>query len=377
LTPNPNRVRPQVGALRALFAIRLDLHTIEVTGGDEVTARWTMAMEPRVPGPLKPSLLFTGALARGAAGAAAAAALGRAAAAAEQPPPQPRPPAHLPTPTPTPPPPPGTSRYRVDPGSGLVLEHVDTWDAVRDSSFGSPEALLHVAGQLAQVQLTPDLEGPRFAVLRRAAGYEVRRYEPYVVAATDMGAGAGARPGRACQWCCAGREPPQLLPAAPPRPPRTHRASTATPSRPPAGPAGGAGFNALAGYIFGGNQSGAKMEMTTPVITSPAADGASMQFVMEPSRFSSPEQLPEPKDARVERRAEAGGFVAAVRFSGWPFEWEVAAQEAALRRALQADGLAPEAGYQLARYNDPLAPPFLRRNEVLIRLRGFDWPPPQ
>jgi hypothetical protein len=100
-----------------------------------------------------------------------------------------------------------------------------------------------------------------------------------------------------------------------------------------------------------------------------------MQFVMEPSKFSSPEQLPQPRDGtKIERKVEQGGFVAAVRFSGLPFEWEVAQQERDLRAALQRDGLGPAEGYQLARYNDPLAPPFLRRNEVLIRLEGFQWP---
>jgi hypothetical protein len=33
------------------------------------------------------------------------------------------------------------------------------------------------------------------------------------------------------------------------------------------GPAGGSGFTELAGYIFGGNSQGLKMEMTTPVFT--------------------------------------------------------------------------------------------------------------
>ena len=62
---------------------------------------------------------------------------------------------------------------------------------------------------------------------------------------------------------------------------------------------------------------------------------------------------------------------------GWPVANMIhqPSVEAALRRALEADGLAPEPGYQLARYNDRLTPPFLRRNEVLIRLPGFAWPP--
>ncbi len=119
------------------------------------------------------------------------------------------------------------------------------------------------------------------------------------------------------------------------------------------------------------------MEMTTPVFTTSPADSSaasSMQFVMEPDKFSSPEQLPAPKDARVATQAEAGGYVAAVSFSGWPFEWEVKEQEQQLRRVLQRDGLQPAASYQLARYNDPTAPPFLRRNEVLIKLEQFSWP---
>ena len=47
----------------------------------------------------------------------------------------------------------------------------------------------------------------------------------------------------------------------------------------PAGKGDGA-FNALAKYIFGGNASGTKMQMTTPVFTD---DSGTMQFVIDPS----------------------------------------------------------------------------------------------
>ena len=36
------------------------------------------------------------------------------------------------------------------------------------------------------------------------------------------------------------------------------------------------------------------------------------------------------------------------------------------------DGLNPEDGYTLARYNSPFEPPFIRRNEIFIRLKAFD-----
>lgn len=42
-----------------------------------------------------------------------------------------------------------------------------------------------------------------------------------------------------------------------------------------------------------------------------------------------------------------------------------------LRGALLLDGVKAEDGYKLARYNDPFTPPFLRRNEVLIRLDNY------
>lgn len=49
--------------------------------------------------------------------------------------------------------------------------------------------------------------------------------------------------------------------------------------------------------------------------------------------------------------------------------------EKRLRASLLYDNLKPAQGYKLARYNDPFTPPFLRRNEVLIRLEEFKLEP--
>jgi hypothetical protein len=84
--------------------------------------------------------------------------------------------------------------------------------------------------------------------------------------------------------------------------------------------------------------------------------------------------LPAPLDPRVTLRAVAPAYVAAARFPGLPFDWQVASAERALRAALLRDGLAPAVGYRLARYNDPTVLPPFRRNEVLIDLPGFEWP---
>lgn len=53
---------------------------------------------------------------------------------------------------------------------------------------------------------------------------------------------------------------------------------------------------------------------------------------------------------------------------------QVVSAEKQLRQALQADNLDPQAGYLLARYNEPTVPPFLRRNEILIDLPDYKLP---
>lgn len=53
---------------------------------------------------------------------------------------------------------------------------------------------------------------------------------------------------------------------------------------------------------------------------------------------------------------------------------QVVAAERKLRSTLLSAGMSPQGSYVLARYNDPFTPPFLRRNEVLIELQGFELP---
>lgn len=136
---------------------------------------------------------------------------------------------------------------------------------------------------LLQANTTPDLETPEYTILYKAAQYEVRSYEPYLVSETNQPPGAG--------------------------------------------PASGSGFPELAGYIFGGNQASESMEMTTPVFTKPAIatgdpESAKMQFVLE-RRFSE-DSVPPPKDnTNIVTRTEAGGIKAVATFSGFPLDFEV------------------------------------------------------
>jgi hypothetical protein len=53
--------------------------------------------------------------------------------------------------------------------------------------------------QLLQVQLTPDLETPSYTVLKAKRGYELRRYQPFIVAETAMPRGSSEC--EACPHC--------------------------------------------------------------------------------------------------------------------------------------------------------------------------------
>jgi hypothetical protein len=134
----------------------------------------------------------------------------------------------------------------------------------------------------------------------------------------------------------------------------------------------GGGFGALAGYIFGGNATGAKMEMTTPVLNRVSAEGTSTAMLFP---VFEPGPLPDPRPGSAVQRGIAASRIAAARaFSGVATDTAAARAAEELRAALQRDGLTPrsgEAGYTLARYNDPFTPPWARVNEVLIDLQDF------
>ncbi|KAK9824687.1 hypothetical protein WJX72_012392 [[Myrmecia] bisecta] len=231
----------------------------------------------------------------------------------------------------------GRSYYGVNLSTGKLTYQKDMWDAVADNRFLSVEGVAHVVQQLTSLQTTPSLDTPPYTVLKKTREYEIRKYKPYLVAETDMPSGSG--------------------------------------------PAAGDGFNTLAGYIFGGNDKRAKMEMTTPVISTggqPGPEGGKMQFPME-NKYGgaygmdvAESGLPNPNSERVVRKLQEGGIIAATTFPGLPLDFEVVQAERRLRGALLVDGLKAQEGYRLARYNDPFTLPFLRRNEVLISLEDFE-----
>ena len=177
---------------------------------------------------------------------------------------------------------------------------------------------------------------PVYAVIARHNDVEFRRYEPFVIATTQLEA----------------------------------RGNNSLRN----------GFRTLAGYIFGGNQPGESIPMTAPVLqqngqgeslpmTAPviqSADGMRMAFVMPAGRTI--DDLPLPNNQAITVSNVDWGEVAALRFSGRGEQARFQAAEVELRSTLEAQGRTPSGPALYAQYNSPSAFPPLRRNEVMIPL---------
>ena len=186
------------------------------------------------------------------------------------------------------------------------------------------------------------IEEPRYEVLASTDDYEVRRYDSYIIAETDVEG--------------------------------SYKTS------------GNKAFRILAGYIFGDNQASEKMAMTAPVGSRPADDSVKMNmtapvasapsqdaadfytysFVME-IKYSL-ETLPVPNDPRVRLRVVPERTVAVHRYSGSWSETNYLKHERVLLDALADDGVSTRGAPVSARYNAPFTPWFMRRNEVMIEI---------
>lgn len=129
-------------------------------------------------------------------------------------------------------------------------------------------------------------------------------------------------------------------------------------------------FMRLFRYISGDNAAGQKIAMTTPVFMEPDRDTVKgkMGFVMP--REVAEAGAPDPKASNVAISKREGGRFAVIRFSGVMDTKKADDQEAKLRAWLLARGLEGEAIAERAGYDPPFTPGFLRRNEVLIRLKN-------
>lgn len=176
---------------------------------------------------------------------------------------------------------------------------------------------------IAMPLISHAIEEPNFQIIRKIGTVELRQYDPYVVAEVVVDA--------------------------------------------PAEDAGRLAFPILAGYIFGKNKGEKKFAMTAPVTQSAAQSGIQVQFLLPAG--ASLEFAPEPLDSRVNLRLVPASQWAAIRYSG---TWSKANYDEnliKLQAALVAAGVATQGLPVFARYNGPMTPFFMRRNEIWLALK--------
>ncbi|NBW61479.1 MAG: heme-binding protein [Methylophilaceae bacterium] len=184
-------------------------------------------------------------------------------------------------------------------------------------------------------------EEPKFSLLEKDQSFELRLYEPKIIAEVEVDGDMSA----------ASRK----------------------------------GFRQIADFIFGNNtaQSGKseKISMTAPVAIKPASEkiamtapvgvqqsekGWKVSFVM-PSQYTL-ETLPKPNNPQISIKQLPAKKFALIRFSGLVDEEKMQAKSAELNQWITMKKLNPVGIPELARYNPPWTLPFLRRNELMIEV---------
>ena len=129
----------------------------------------------------------------------------------------------------------------------------------------------------------------------------------------------------------------------------------------------GPGFQKLAGYIFGGNESNTKISMTSPVQMDINETASSMSFLM-PSGYTK-ENLPKPNDSSVQIRNTPDEYVAVIGFSGYADNKDLKFYSEKLRNLLKENGITYSGNFRFLGYNPPYQ--FIgRRNEIIVKI---DW----
>jgi hypothetical protein len=190
------------------------------------------------------------------------------------------------------------------------------------------------------------IERAKYTVVKKEGNFELRQYEPYIVAETVVEG----------EFDEVGNE----------------------------------GFRRLFDYISGKNRKQQSISMTAPVSQEAESEKISMTapvnqvrvgekyritFLM-PGKYSM-ETLPEPLDTRVKLKEVPGQLIAAFRYSGTWSRDRYEEKRIRLQALMRERGLEPAGEPIFARYNPPFMPWFLRRNEVLIPVGNGSQPTSQ
>ena len=125
------------------------------------------------------------------------------------------------------------------------------------------------------------------------------------------------------------------------------------------------GFRRVAGYIFGGNEQGQKIAMTSPVMME-MGEQTEVSFVM-PKQYEM-DALPNPNNPQVKIAKQEERTLAVLRFGGYSNDDKITEKAQELRSLLLKEGIAFEDQLIYMGYNAPWD--FIgRRNEVAFELK--------
>jgi len=129
---------------------------------------------------------------------------------------------------------------------------------------------------------------------------------------------------------------------------------------------GTSGFNQLFSYISGRNRESKKIAMTAPVINNLDAEKPTIAFVM-PKAYSM-EELPQPMPSNIQLQEIPKRYLAAISFSGNINQKIIEKKKHELIEWLKAKQITAIGSIELARYNPPFVPGFIKHNELLVEV---------
>ena len=163
------------------------------------------------------------------------------------------------------------------------------------------------------------IEQPAYRVLLKEAAYEVRQYDPLILAVSQEEDLRGY-----------------------------------------------SGFGNVFDYIQGNNAQHQKIAMTAPVINELSDRAMTTAFVMPKTLGMT--DLPQPTSQRLALQEKPARMVAVLRFSGNVKPAVIAEKARLLQAWITQHGYLPVGSNEVARYNPPFIPGVLKRNEVWLEV---------
>lgn len=124
------------------------------------------------------------------------------------------------------------------------------------------------------------------------------------------------------------------------------------------------GFRQLAGYIFGDNEQGQKIAMTSPVAME--IDSNTKMMFMVPAQYEE-SSLPKPTNKNIQFERREAKTMAAVKFGGWANDKKIEEFEKKLTLALERENIKTIGKFMYFGYNAPYEI-LNRRNEVVVEV---------